>query len=487
MAVMDSAKTVPGIRPPRGAVPLDASSMRAPMSVTASVFQGLLYAAIVFGVLLLIMKVTETTFDGPYRVLASLAALLVFGTMRRINIAVPWRTGRRGSPGSRMLLRWCGVFAVLLMVGYLTRYSEYFSRTVVLSWLLAAPVALLTTHAAVQWLTQRTMPELAATRRSVIVFVNDAARDFVHRIQTSRAYEVHGFFDDRDLGRIGGGIGEMKHLGHTSELVRYVRDNNIDVVFVVLPVGGSHRAVSLFESLGDTTASVYFVPDFDVFSQFETRVHSVESTPVLEIVETPIYGVDGLLKQVFDFCFAAFAVALTAIPMLAIAAMVKWTSPGPVFFKQTRYGLNGKEFWVYKFRSMYVGDVKVSDSQQATRDDPRVTPIGRILRRTSLDELPQFLNVLKGEMSVVGPRPHTVAHNEYYRSQVRRYMNRHKVKPGVTGLAQICGLRGETAQLERMEERIRLDLVYIRNWSLWFDITIIARTVAMIFKDDNAY
>lgn len=486
MSVLNSAKLESGMRPKSGTT-LDASTMRAPMSTTASVVQGTLYAAIVVGVLWAIVRFTSTEFDGPYRVLATLAALLSFGAMRRINIAVPWRTGRRGSPGSRMLLRWGGIVAVLLMIGYLTRFSDYFSRTVMLQWLLLTPLALLTVHAAVQWITQRTMPELAATRRAVLVFVSDAARDFVGRIRESRAYDVQGFFDDRELDRIGGGISETPHLGHTRDLVRYVHEQRIDVVFVVLPVGGSHRAVALFESLGDTTASVYFVPDFDIFSQFETRVHSVESTPVLEIVETPIYGVDGLLKQVFDLFFSLFALLAMALPMAIIALLVKASSPGPVLFKQKRYGLNGKEFFVYKFRSMVVGDAKVSDTQQATREDPRITPVGRFIRRTSLDELPQFLNVLKGEMSVVGPRPHTIAHNEYYRSQVRRYMNRHKVKPGVTGLAQVCGLRGETAQLERMEERIRLDLVYIRNWSLWFDITIIVRTIVMMFRDRNAY
>jgi putative colanic acid biosysnthesis UDP-glucose lipid carrier transferase len=209
---------------------------------------------------------------------------------------------------------------------------------------------------------------------------------------------------------------------------------------------------------------------------------------VLEVAETPFYGADGMLKQLFDFAFALGVLVMLSPLLLTIAIIIKLTSPGPIIFKQKRYGLNGQRFWVYKFRSMYTGAINPnSDAQQASRDDPRVTPIGRFIRRTSIDELPQFVNVLKGEMSVVGPRPHTVAHNEYYRKAVKRYMVRHKVKPGLTGWAQVHGLRGETAQLERMEERIRYDLEYIKNWSPMLDLRIVFMTVMMIFRDRNAY
>jgi putative colanic acid biosynthesis UDP-glucose lipid carrier transferase len=185
--------------------------------------------------------------------------------------------------------------------------------------------------------------------------------------------------------------------------------------------------------------------------------------------------------------FSIFALIAISPIMIGIALAVKLTSPGPILFKQKRYGLNGARYWVYKFRSMYVGDDASRQLQQATRGDPRITPVGRFIRRTSLDELPQFFNVIKGEMSVVGPRPHSVAHNELYRKEIKRYMVRHKVKPGVTGWAQVNGLRGDTAQIERMEERIRFDLEYIRNWSPGLDMKIIIKTVTMVFNDDNAY
>lgn len=462
-------------------------NLRAQMSPTASAIQGVLYASIVVGLLYALTTFQGISFDAPFRALAALAGLMAFGLFRRINITAHWRIGRRGSPGTRMLLNWLVVVAALLAIAYLTQYSAYFARSVTVSWFLLTPLTLTAVNLLFRWIYIRALPDSASARSAVMVFAGDAARSFSTRLRESREYQVHGYFDDRDAQRVGG-IGDLPLLGRTRELAPYVRRHRIDVVFVVLPVGGSHRAVGLFEELGDTTASVYFVPDFDVFDQFETRLHSIASTPVLEIVESPIHGVDGLIKHLFDLMFASAALLALSPLLLVIALWVKLDSPGPVLFRQKRYGLNGREFWVYKFRSMVVGDVKLADSQQATRGDPRITRSGRFIRRTSIDELPQFFNVLKGEMSVVGPRPHTVAHNEFYRGQVRRYMSRHKVKPGVTGLAQVSGLRGETAQIERMEERIKFDLEYIRSWSLWLDIQIIFRTVVMVLRhDDNAY
>jgi putative colanic acid biosynthesis UDP-glucose lipid carrier transferase len=295
-----------------------------------------------------------------------------------------------------------------------------------------------------------------------------------------------GFFEDRDMERIGGPIEGMAYLGKARNVAQYVRDHNIDVVFIVLPDDGGRRALALIDDLGDTTASVYYVPDFLIINLFEAQVREIEGVTVLEVAETPFYGADGMLKQLFDFVFSLSVIVMLSPLLLLVALAVKLSSPGPVIFKQRRYGLNGKRFEVYKFRSMYTGH-KDSDTRQATRGDSRITAVGRFIRRTSIDELPQFFNVLKGDMSVVGPRPHTVAHNEYYRKAVKRYMVRHKVKPGLTGWAQVHGLRGETAQVEQMEERIRRDLEYIKNWSPMLDIRIIFMTVVMIFRDKNAY
>ncbi len=242
----------------------------------------------------------------------------------------------------------------------------------------------------------------------------------------------------------------------------------------------------LLDRLSDTTVSVYMVPDFITTHLFHGHWSSLEGIPIVSIFETPFWGADGWLKRIQDLVLSTLILALTALPMLVIALLVKATSPGPVLFRQTRYGIDGKPIQVLKFRSMTVCE-DGRNVPQARRNDPRVTKIGGFLRQMSLDELPQFINVLRGEMSIVGPRPHAVAHNEFYRGKVKGYMLRHKVKPGITGWAQINGWRGETDDVVKMEKRIEHDLWYIRNWSFWLDIKIILLTVWRGFAGGNAY
>ncbi|HMH20063.1 MAG TPA: exopolysaccharide biosynthesis polyprenyl glycosylphosphotransferase, partial [Burkholderiales bacterium] len=217
----------------------------------------------------------------------------------------------------------------------------------------------------------------------------------------------------------------------------------------------------------------------------QARVDTVGGMPVVAACETPFHGIRGLIKRASDIALASAILALILPFMLAIAIGVKLSSPGPVLFKQRRYGLDGKEILIYKFRTMTVlEDGKVI--RQATRNDRRVTRFGALLRRTSLDELPQFFNVLQGRMSVVGPRPHAVAHNEMYRGLIKGYMIRHKVRPGITGLAQVNGLRGETDTLDKMQARIEHDLAYLRNWSLQLDLQIVVKTVFVLLKKQDA-
>jgi putative colanic acid biosynthesis UDP-glucose lipid carrier transferase len=257
-----------------------------------------------------------------------------------------------------------------------------------------------------------------------------------------------------------------------------------------LPKLHGPEARALLDELSDTTASIYYVPQLEVFDDIHTRMITVESMPMLEVVETPFYGADGLLKRLFDFGMALIAVTLLSPLLLTIAIAVSTSSPGPVIFRQKRYGLNGRAFSIYKFRTMTVQlgtDTLAADVVQATRGDLRVTSLGRILRSTSLDELPQLYNVLRGDMSLVGPRPHAVSHNEFYRKAVRGYMLRHKVKPGLTGLAQVNGCRGETAQVSMMAERVRWDMEYIRKWSPLLDLKIMLQTVLLVLRRHNAY
>jgi len=447
-----------------------------------------MYALAIIGNVWVIATLMDLEFTIPYQVMAMLMGVFGFLMLRRYDLLTPWMPGRQGSVGTRMYWSWVGLVGALLLVGYLTKYSDYFSRKVLLIWFVTTPVVLLALHKLSVAVAGRLLPHAVRRRTCVVVFVNDSARSLARNLRKSHSYELVGFFEDRDMDRTGGPLEGMPYLGKARSVAQYVRDHNIDVVFVVLPDDGGRRSLNLLDDLGDTTASVYYVPDFLIINLFEAQVREVEGITVLEVAETPFYGADGMLKQLFDMVFSFTVLVLLSPLMITVALIIKLTSAGPVIFKQKRYGLNGQRFWVYKFRSMHTGAINPrSDVQQASRNDPRVTPIGRFIRRTSIDELPQFVNVLKGEMSVVGPRPHTVAHNEYYRKAVKRYMVRHKVKPGLTGWAQVNGLRGETAQLERMEERIRYDLEYVRNWSPMLDLRIVLMTVMMIFRDRNAY
>jgi putative colanic acid biosynthesis UDP-glucose lipid carrier transferase len=246
------------------------------------------------------------------------------------------------------------------------------------------------------------------------------------------------------------------------------------------------RIKELLDALKDTTASVYFVPDMFVTDLIQGRTDSIVGLPVISVCETPFRGPAGLLKRCSDVVLASIILVLISPLLLILAIAVKLSSPGPVIFKQRRYGLDGEQIVVYKFRSMTVAE-DGDRIEQARKNDSRVTRLGAIMRKTSMDELPQFINVLQGRMSIVGPRPHAVAHNEMYRGLIKSYMVRHKVKPGITGWAQVNGFRGETDSLEKMEGRIRCDLDYLRNWSLRLDMFIIFKTIRLVFKDSAAY
>lgn len=282
---------------------------------------------------------------------------------------------------------------------------------------------------------------------------------------------------------------EMTDLLVTSagraELVERARAGEFEHLYLL---GCADRAAiaNLLADLADLPVSTYLMPDIFFDQLMQPRVFSIAGLPAIGITTSPLLGAAGWLKRAEDLVLGTIILCLIAAPMLVIAAAVRLTSPGPALFRQVRYGLDGKPITVFKFRTMTVcenGDVVL----QARRNDQRITPLGAVLRRTSLDELPQFLNVLRGEMSIVGPRPHARAHNEYYRRLIPNYMLRHKIKPGITGWAQVNGWRGETDELYKMEKRVEFDLDYIRNWSVWFDLRIVFRTVFHVVFSKDVY
>jgi putative colanic acid biosynthesis UDP-glucose lipid carrier transferase len=264
------------------------------------------------------------------------------------------------------------------------------------------------------------------------------------------------------------------------------RTGEIDIIYITLPAKASDRINELLERFADTTVSVFLVPDLALMSMAQGRWFNLGLLPVISVFETPFYGLRGWFKRLEDVVLALMILLLVGLPMIVFAAIIRLSSQGPALFRQKRYGLDGKKILVYKFRTMRVCEDD-DHIAQATRYDTRITPFGGFLRRTSLDELPQLFNVLRGDMSIVGPRPHAVIHNEIYRKLIKGYMLRHKVKPGITGWAQVNGWRGETDTVFKMEQRVKCDIWYIHHWSLWLDLKIILLTLAKGFVGKNAY
>ncbi|AGH73901.1 undecaprenyl-phosphate glucose phosphotransferase [Edwardsiella piscicida] len=293
------------------------------------------------------------------------------------------------------------------------------------------------------------------------------------------------FYDDRSAGRFSY-LTKSPYRGAVSRLIAEAKAGRIDEVYLALPMVALERIRHFLSLLSDTTANTYIVPDLYSYSTHVSQLRMIGNIQAISIFASPFDGPGALTKRIEDLILGTLIMLLIAPLMLPIALVIRLTSPGPVLFKQARYGLNGQHISVWKFRTMRVQE-NGDNVMQATKGDPRVTPFGAFLRRTSLDELPQFINVLQGSMSIVGPRPHAVAHNEQYRRLVDNYMIRHKVKPGITGLAQINGYRGETDTLDKMEGRVQYDIDYIQRWSLWLDLKIIFLTLFNGFRHENAY
>ena len=397
-------------------------------------------------------------------------------------------TSPRVSAVVDVLFRWFLILAVLLGIAYVTKSPlQYYPRRVFLTWAVSTPVVLIVATLAMHEFMRRFLMNAFEARIAIIAGYNSSSLELARRLKKNPGMrlEVAGFFDDRSTDRLGM-ESDAQLIGPLTDLGAYVKQHRTDVIFIALPIRHVKRVMNLLDDLRDTTASIYYVPDIFVFDLIQARSGEIQGIPVVAMCETPFYGYRGVTKRLTDIVLSV-GILLLLLPLLAVVAlMVKLTSPGPVIFKQRRYGLDGREIAVYKFRTMRVTEdgAKII---QASKTDSRITPIGAILRRASLDELPQLINVLQGRMSLVGPRPHAVAHNEVYRKLISGYMIRHKVRPGITGWAQVNGLRGETRTVDKMQRRVQYDLEYLRNWSLGLDLKIIVKTALLILKDPNAY
>ncbi|KTT39208.1 capsule biosynthesis protein CapH [Pseudomonas oryzihabitans] len=415
-------------------------------------------------------------------------SLLIFHFLTELNhVYGSWRGERVTDELLKIATYWVLTFATVFMVDYFFFDQSYLSPGVMQTWL-GLTLGTLCGYRVLLRSLMHSLRKAGINTRNVAIAGNGmVAQRLAHTISKAPWMGLHiaGFYsDNQDTGEEG--VPSPALNGDLDRLMQDVRSGRVDKVYITLGMADQNKINWLVQELSDTTASVYIIPDIFMFHLLHARSESLDGLPSISIFDTPMDGASHIVKRIEDIVLATIILAMISLPMLAIAIGIKITSPGPIFFKQKRYGMDGKPIEVWKFRSMKVMEngAKVT---QATKNDSRITPFGAFLRRTSLDELPQFINVLRGEMSIVGPRPHAVAHNEQYRKLVQGYMLRHKMKPGITGWAQVNGWRGETDTLDKMQKRVEFDLDYIHHWSFWWDVKIIFLTLFKGFINKNAY
>jgi putative colanic acid biosynthesis UDP-glucose lipid carrier transferase len=418
-------------------------------------------------------------------IISFLLAQKILGTP---TLASPHTERRESWSGvSRLLLEWACIFSLFFFIVIALGLTHLLSPSALTAWLLVTPLVLILSNAAAPKLARWWALVSPTSSRHIIIGATTAGLELAKRVQQNSSSGLFlGFFDFRDRSRLST-LSPNQWAGSCAEVAEFVRTRGVDVVYIALPMSSTPRIAELLRQLRDTTASIYFIPaSIFEFELVRPRCVEIHGIPALAVCDTPYSGMSGLVKRAFDLTMGVLTLAATAPVMIAIAAAVKLSSSGPVLFKQRRYGLHGEEIFIYKFRSMTVCE-DGPEIVQATRNDIRTTAIGRFLRRSSLDELPQIFNVLQGTMSLIGPRPHAIAHNEMYRKLISGYMVRHKVRPGITGWAQVNGLRGQTDTLEKMRRRIDYDIAYLNNWSLRLDFKILLKTFLVLWRDEHAY
>jgi putative colanic acid biosynthesis UDP-glucose lipid carrier transferase len=389
----------------------------------------------------------------------------------------------------KLLKAWSIAFAFLLLLAFVTKYTETFSRTVVLLLFVAGYVCQVSFHFGIRMI-QRHMASQEANAKALIIGNGALASHLYDRINSNpwMPEEVIGAVTDtaKDAATESSDRSLIPVLGSLEDIKRLIKLHDVQTIYIAISLDSSPMIQKIYFDLLNENVNIHWAPNIFALNLINHSVKELAGIPILTLSETPLIGSHLLIKAIEDRVLAFLILILVSPIMLITAILIKKESPGPVFFRQERTGWDGKTFKIWKFRSMRPHTEENGVIKQATRDDPRITRIGRFIRRTSIDELPQLFNVLAGQMSLVGPRPHALQHNLDYSKQIEAYLARHRIKPGITGLAQIRGFRGETKELEQMEKRVKYDLEYINNWSLWLDLSILVRTPFNL-KNDNAY
>jgi len=383
---------------------------------------------------------------------------------------------------ARLLGGWLLLMALLAVVAFATRVGALYSREIVLQWVVLGYLVQVLAFLPLHDLARHYHRNLRDERKALIVGTNAVALQLADVLVNQR--------EEPMVGLIGSGTESNREvqpypvLGDIEDIRRVIKERQVRRLYIALPLRELERIERLYLDLLDVHVDVIWVPDLSSLFMLNQSVSDLSGLPAIHLNESPLTAnpTEAFLKMALDRSVALVAILALSPLLIATALAVKLSSRGPVLFKQERHGWNGRIIRVWKFRSMRVHqDTRV---KQATRDDPRVTAVGRFIRRTSIDELPQLFNVLFGDMSLVGPRPHAVAHNDFYADKIMAYMARHRIKPGITGLAQVSGARGETETVDKMAQRVEFDLQYIRNWSLWLDIKILIKTpLTLVSKD----
>ncbi len=466
------------------------SRMVRPHDAKINAFSRLIDAGIIGCTLVALVSVLKLSWVPLYNWLLLISIVLFSFLSESSSNYKSWRGISIRAEVTAVGSNWLAVVLVLILVDMVFHPSDLYNREMVFYWFVLTPIELISWHSIFRMML-RLFRDTGMRVQSVAIYgATELGASLEARITSMpwSGYNFIGYFDDRKTNGTRRYISDSDRIkGDSKELIKQAKAGSIDTIFITLPLAAEKRIKQLLNELADTTVSAYMMLDLFSFDLLSASWLDIQGMPAISVFESPHTGLDKFAKRTLDLVVGSLILLLIAIPMIVIALAIKLTSKGPVIFRQQRYGMGGEPIMVLKFRTMKVMDAGDKTLVQASKHDSRITPIGALLRKSSLDELPQFFNVLAGTMSIVGPRPHAVIHNEFYRSAIHGYMLRHKVKPGITGLAQIKGYRGETDTLEKMEGRIKHDLEYIRSWSLWLDIKLIVMTACGGFINKNAY
>lgn len=410
--------------------------------------------------------------------------LLILVVLHHARIYRSWRFSSPFYEIKKIFLGCLTVYAISFFLFYFQNISYHVSRDVFFCWMIIWPLLLsivrLVIRLVLRWLRKRGVN----CKNTIIVGANAMGMKLSELIKENpwSGMKVLGFFDDHVKKNKKASV-----LGRLDQIIPFISNHQVDIIYISLSINEQNRIHQLLQRLSDSTVSIFFIPDF-FFADLMIGGHLTyfENFPVISLQESPIIGVNRFVKRFFDVIFSLAALIVLSPLFVCIAMALKMNHCDKIIFKQWRYGLNGQPIQVFKFRTMTSSEDGY-DFNQVVKNDPRVTRFGAFLRKNSLDELPQLFNVLIGNMSLVGPRPHPVAMNETYRKLVPGYMLRHKVKPGITGLAQLNGFRGETDTMSKVESRIKYDIAYIQNWSFWSDVKILWKTILSGSWRTNAY